>query len=105
MFRKDDSDSIMDVWGISGEMAGQIASNTPDVWLVNLDAYNVFAGMQTQWRYRNGVISGLEYSSLDRVLKRFDIQPEEENDVFIDLQYMESVAIKTVYDQLKQSQS
>jgi hypothetical protein len=51
------------------------------------------------------VISGLEYSSLDRVLKRFDIQPEEENDVFIDLQYMESVAIKTVYDQLKQSQS
>jgi hypothetical protein len=61
--------------------------------------------MQTQWRYRNGVISGLEYSSLDRVLKRFDIQPEEENDVFIDLQYMESVAIKTVYDQLKQSQS
>lgn len=62
-----------------------------EVWPENEPALAVFGAMLTQW-HKNGLI----YTALPTVMGFLKIPPEEQPDVFADLQVLESETIKAL---------
>ncbi len=60
----------------------------PDVW----DSFQVFSAMGTQWRVSMNGATGLDYQSLNEVMKLLNI--EDKATVFDDLRVMESKALE-----------
>jgi hypothetical protein len=67
-----------------------------DVWPENLTAARVFFAMGTQWRTSSGVNGivwhGLDFNVLPIVEARLGVKPDEQQDLFIRLQTMQSAA-------------
>ena len=64
----------------------------PDNWLT----MQIFTMMQTQWRTEQGVILGLDYSSLKWIFKLKEKDIEKPLELFADLQLLEAKIVETI---------
>jgi hypothetical protein len=67
-----------------------------EIWPENLDAYQVFTCMSTQWRVGMSGATGLDYSALREVWQRLKIPQSARDDIFQDIRIMENEALKTM---------
>lgn len=54
-------------------------------------------GMRTQWRVGVSGCTGLDYSALPEMWRRFRVAPDERDDIFADLQTMELAALDAMH--------
>ncbi|WP_294615407.1 DUF1799 domain-containing protein [uncultured Gilliamella sp.] len=66
-----------------------------EIWQDNLDSFRLFSAMSTQWRATVGGITGLDYNCLPWVMKMQHIK--ESDNIFNDIQIMESEALRIIY--------
>jgi len=66
------------------------------VWPENWNALTLFLRCDTQWRFSNGVMTGLDYPSLVTVLNLLfpDLEPTQRCGLFSDIQLMESTVLE-----------
>lgn len=67
-----------------------------DIWPDNLQAFNVFVSMLTQWRTGFNGPTGLDYSALPEVWRRTKTAPQDRDDVFDCLRVMEDAALEHI---------
>lgn len=65
----------------------------PDLWPCNVQAVEVFAAMQTQWRVGFAGRTGLDYGVLPQVMGWVGLSAEEQPLVWADVQVMEIAAL------------
>jgi len=64
-----------------------------EIWPENLQAYDLFAYMRTQWRGAGMGVIGLDYIPLHHKMDRLGLAPEAYDDLEADIQVMEAAAI------------
>ena len=64
-----------------------------EVWPENLEAYELFAYMRTQWRGAGMGIIGLDYTPLHHKMDRMQLTRNEYEDLEESIQVMEAAAI------------
>lgn len=74
------------------------ADDYVDVWPENWTAWELFAGLQTQWRTAGmgGQRTGLDYNVLFHKMDRMNLQRDDYELLEIDIQVMEIEAIATM---------
>lgn len=68
------------------------SSKVFEIWEENWEAFQIFMRLQTQWVRSDGAAIGLNYNSVDFVLKILRVK--DRADVFDKLQVMELAAIE-----------
>lgn len=69
---------------------------TVEIWDCNADPYNVFVGMETQWRYSFAGREGLDYTAVPVVMDMLGIREKRRPDVFASVRIMEREALETM---------
>lgn len=69
------------------------------LWAINLDSYQVFNAMGTQWRHGMAGPTGLDYGVLPGVMDLIGIAPERRKEVFSDVRVLESEALATMAEE------
>lgn len=78
----------------------QLAANEAvDVWPENWPAFTVFTRLQTQWRHGMNGQTGLDYSALFSFLDRMDLEKQEREEIFSDVQILEMAALNEIHKQ------
>lgn len=85
-----------------GMTRADVEDNTPtEIWPENLQPYEVFSRMRSQWHTGMGGPTGLNYQSLEVIMRRNHIPDEDYDDVFDSVQVMEYAALKKMSDDQK----
>jgi hypothetical protein len=74
-----------------------------EIWPENVRAFNVFRGLDTQWRVGMGGPVGLDYFTAYHRMDRMNLSPGEYNQLDEDLQAMEAVALRVMHEQMEAS--
>lgn len=69
-----------------------------EVWPDNWTAFGLFHRMSTQWNTSMSGCTGLKYESLYPLLDRAATCPEEWEELFDDVQVMESEVLKQMHE-------
>jgi hypothetical protein len=64
-----------------------------EVWPENTRAIDMFATMQTQWRFGINGREGLDYNVLFRLLDRLKLADDEYDALFADVRHMEAAVL------------
>ncbi|MFJ2989952.1 DUF1799 domain-containing protein [Collimonas sp. NPDC087041] len=64
-----------------------------EIWPDNLQAFEVFRAISTQWRVGPGGAVGLDYNLLPFVFRLQGIQEERQSDLFEDIRVLENEAL------------
>lgn len=83
--------------GLTEEEA--IEANRADVWPDNVDSVNVFIAMSTQWIVDSGAAMGLNYGSIEPVLRLVKVPRKDWPEVFDDIRVMEDAALEQMRTQ------
>lgn len=67
-----------------------------EVWPENLQAFQVFSALGTQWRIGMGGATGLDYNAVPTVLRLQGVPRAEWPQLFEDLRVMESAALQAM---------
>lgn len=67
-----------------------------EVWPENWPAVDLFISMGTQWRIGMGGATGMDYGALYPQLDRLTDTPEQYDDLFSDIRWMERAALATM---------
>ena len=69
------------------------------IWPENRLSVEVFLSMRTQWRTGMNGPTGFDYGlPLSRVLRHLRVPADRRDEVFSDLQLMESAALSAIYE-------
>lgn len=93
MYEKDTSSHQAGLFGLKLE---EVPVEEVLIWDINLDAYNLFRHMTTQWRVVMGGATGLDYTAIPVVGKMLGFKQKRINELFPDLQVMENEALITM---------
>jgi len=96
MYRRPPTAEEMAAWGCD---ADDFASDPVDIWPENLPAFNLLAGLGTQWHMGNdsngkSQPTGIRYSVAYHRMDRMGLTPEQYNELDADLQVMERAALE-----------
>lgn len=69
------------------------AHEVVEVWPENWPAWDLFVGLQTQWRIAPGGFTGLDYTVLNRELDDLELPRDERAQMKRDIQTMEYAAL------------
>ena len=69
-----------------------------EVWPENMNVYQLFAFMRTQWRIGMAGATGLDYGPLYRKMDRMDLSPQAYEHLEEDIQAMEFAALAAMTD-------
>ncbi|MEH6434283.1 DUF1799 domain-containing protein [Massilia sp. DD77] len=69
-----------------------------EIWPENLQAYELFLYMRTQWRGAGMGLIGLDYGPLHHRMDRMKLEPDEYEELEADVQVMEIAAIGAMND-------
>ncbi|WP_280177092.1 DUF1799 domain-containing protein [Pseudomonas duriflava] len=67
------------------------------MWPDNLQAFQVFESMATQWRCGPGGPTGLVYSELRDVMRYLSIPRKDQPEIFDAIRVMESAALDAIH--------
>jgi len=67
-----------------------------DIWPENLQAYELFSALRTQWRVGMAGATGLDYSAVPTVLRLQGVPRADWPQLFEDLRVMESAALQAM---------
>lgn len=70
-----------------------------EIWPDNLEAFNLFVAMQTQWRIGMNGATGIDYSALPTVMDLYPVPQERRRALFEDIRLMEREALKVMAEQ------
>lgn len=85
----------------AGDLLGQQLAAAQDrvvveVWPENWQAFDLFGLLATQWRVGMNGPTGLAYEALYPLLDRMTSSPQEWDEAFSDLRFMEAEALKVM---------
>jgi hypothetical protein len=88
--------AFWDALGIPSDMREGIVQSAAvtEIWPENLEAFNVFSTMQTQWRIGMGGPTGFDYGVLPVVMEMSGIAMLDRSEIFDAIRVMESEALK-----------
>ncbi|WP_292041438.1 DUF1799 domain-containing protein [Massilia sp. UBA6681] len=64
-----------------------------DIWPENLQAYELFSALRTQWRVGMAGATGLDYNAVPTVLRLQGVPRADWSQLFEDIRVMESAAL------------
>lgn len=64
------------------------------LWPENVEAWNLFCKVRTQWHTDNGHATGLNYNGVEVVMRKHRIKRSEELDMFKKIQAMEQAMLE-----------
>lgn len=67
-----------------------------DIWPENLQAYELFSALRTQWRVGMAGATGLDYNAVPTVLRLQGVPRADWPQLFEDLRVMESAALQAM---------
>ena len=80
------------------------ASGPPvDIWPDNLNSFNAFVALLSQWRFATGGATGLDYAVIPTVLRLINIPRPAWAGVFDDLRVMEDAALEQMRKNRKEA--
>jgi hypothetical protein len=85
-----------------GLTVDDFANDIVEIWPENLESFDAFTCMSTQWRAVSRGMEGqmhyigLDYSALREIWQRLKIPLSRRDDVFQDIRVMENQALKTM---------
>lgn len=92
-----DQDALLAAMGAPPEMWETMrAASSVAIWPENLDAFNVFGAMGSQWRTGMGGATGLDYAALPAVMDFCQVKKKHRPEVFESVRVMESAALETM---------
>ena len=77
-------------------LAARGGERVVEVWPDNHAAFILFNNLSTQWRIGMGGPTGLDYAAVYPLLDRAAKDPQEWDELFSDIQVMESAALKQI---------
>ncbi|MFK3741444.1 DUF1799 domain-containing protein [Massilia sp. TN1-12] len=69
-----------------------------EVWPENVQAYQLFSSLQTQWRVGMSGPSGLDYNVMYRMIDRMKLSNADAEDLEYDVRAMESEALSAMHE-------
>ncbi|SFM63547.1 DUF1799 domain-containing protein [Rugamonas rubra] len=76
-----------------GLTAEDVAADPIDIWPDNLNAFQIFSFLGTQWRVGMSGATGLDYNVMYRKMDRLALSPGDYDELERDIQIMESAAL------------
>ncbi|SER52296.1 MULTISPECIES: DUF1799 domain-containing protein [Pseudomonas] len=84
------------MFGLTPDLLGSI--DYP-LWPENMQAFQVFEAMMTQWRCGPGGPTGLVYSEIPVVMRYLSIPEADHGEVFDAVRVMESAALEAIHQE------
>ena len=98
LFQPETTEAELAVIGLTLD---DVAEEHVAVWPDNWQTVNIFAAMQTQWRWSDNRRVGLDYNVLPEIWKRTGTRKKDRNDIFRGLRIMEHAAMEELNRQRK----
>lgn len=80
----------------AGFGADDVVAETVEIWPDNLQAYEVFASLGTQWRIGMAGPTGMDYAAIPVTLRLMAVPRAEWPQLFADLRVMEGAALEAM---------
>mgnify|MGYP000850771125 FL=1 len=84
----------MDAWGFRPE---DYAHEVACIWPENLQAFDVFSRLRTQWNVGMNGPTGLRYEAVYPLLDKLAADKDEWLELLADIQVMEAQALETIH--------
>jgi hypothetical protein len=88
----------LEKYGLAPE---DFANDIPTIWEESYQSFIVFSAMSTQWRIGMSGATGLDYCALREIWQRLKIPLSNRDEVFSDLQVMESEVLELMRKERK----
>jgi len=94
LYERAPDDSELAAFGLTAEdFAGDVVEIFPE----NVEPFNLFASLRTQWRTGANGPSGLDYHALWKKMDRMRLSDEEYDQMEADVQILESGALSEIH--------
>lgn len=89
-----EQETTIAAWGLKGKL--NVTTEEVGIWPENLQAFNLFNVLSTQWRVGMSGYIGLDYNVLFHKLDRMNLTPNEYQYLEDDIRTMEYAALRTI---------